>query len=226
MNQIPMMTMRNRNQGDAGDNEDVEGCNSMSCTRRERVWSNRTRQLPVGSQRSLRGPSENGDRPSTTTVSNIPHLAGIEEGPVSSSANQSFLGDEPHAPKPVGPNAPLIIPWVPTRQRSRCGLTSSSSPCVPQRINLASPSRELGGRRNDPCWTARRIAFILATRCRTRERETIHTFSQLRSQRRRRCGYASLSSLNSSDLHRCPRWRGSDSTGSIGDLSQCWSSPR
>ncbi|KAK0497454.1 hypothetical protein EDD18DRAFT_1162290, partial [Armillaria luteobubalina] len=184
---------------DAGDNEDVEGCNSMS-----------TRQLPVGSQRSLRDPSENGDGPSTTTVSNVPHLAGIEEGPVSSSANRSFLGDQPHAPEPVGPNAPLIVPWVPTRQRSRCGLTSSSSPST----------------HNDPCWTARRTAFILATRCRTGERETIHTFSQLRSQRRRRCGYASPSSLNSSNLHWCPQWRGSDDRGSIGDLSQCWSSPR
>ncbi|KAK0497451.1 hypothetical protein EDD18DRAFT_1162267, partial [Armillaria luteobubalina] len=150
---------------DAGDNEDVEGCNSI------------TRQLPVGSQRSLRGPSENSDGPSTTTVSNVPRLAGIEEGLVNS--------DQPHAPEPVGPNAPLIVPWVPSRQR-------------------------------------RRTAFILAAHSWShRERETIHTFSQLRSQRRRRCGYASPSSLISSNLHRCPRWRGSDGTGSISDLSQC-----
>ncbi len=77
-----------------------------------------TRQLPVGSQRSLRGPSENGDGPSTTPVSKVPHLPGIEKELVSSSANQSFRNDQPHAPEPVGPDAPLIVPQILTRQRS------------------------------------------------------------------------------------------------------------
>ncbi|KAK0186304.1 hypothetical protein F5146DRAFT_1124138 [Armillaria mellea] len=90
----------------------------------------RTRQLPVDSQRSLQGPSENGDGPSTTTVSNVPHLSGIEEGQVSLSANQSPPVTSQHAPEAVGPDAPLIVPWVPTRQRAR-----------------SSPSRKLGGRR-------------------------------------------------------------------------------
>ncbi len=60
------------------------------------------------------------DYPSTTPVSNVPHLPGIEEGLVSSSANQSSPSDQPHASKPVGSNEPLIVPWVPTRRRSVC----------------------------------------------------------------------------------------------------------
>ncbi len=60
------------------------------------------------------------DYPSTTPVSNVPHLPGIEEGLVSSSANQSSPSDQPHASKPVGSNEPLIVPWVPTRRHSVC----------------------------------------------------------------------------------------------------------
>ncbi|KAK0463343.1 vacuolar import and degradation protein-domain-containing protein [Armillaria novae-zelandiae] len=57
-------------------------------------------------------PSENGDGLLTTPVSDVPRLVGIEEGLVSSSANQFFPGDQAHAPesvnfadRPLGPNA-------------------------------------------------------------------------------------------------------------------------
>ncbi|PBK65983.1 hypothetical protein ARMSODRAFT_383303 [Armillaria solidipes] len=45
---------------------------------------------------------------------------GIEEGLVTPSAKQSFSDDQLHAPEPVGRDAPLIGPQIPTRQRSRC----------------------------------------------------------------------------------------------------------
>ncbi len=84
----------------------------IGCRAREGMGykEHRTRRLPVGSQRSLRGPPENGDGPSTPPVSKVPHLPGTEEGLESSSANQSPSGDQPHAPEPVGPGAPLIVP--------------------------------------------------------------------------------------------------------------------
>ncbi len=52
-------------------------------------------------------------------VSKVPHLPGIEKGPASSSATQSFLTVQPHAPEPVGPDELLIVPQIPTQQRSR-----------------------------------------------------------------------------------------------------------
>ncbi len=66
------------NRGDAGDDESVEGCDSLLCTRRN------LRHRPVNYPSAVNGPSENGNGPSTTPVSKVPHLPGIEEGPVSS----------------------------------------------------------------------------------------------------------------------------------------------